>query len=179
MPARSVPATKHGTPFSTSTDNGLVFTTRGKRRPAITATRNGRQRSLSPFGFSAVDTDCIRARWTLAANSCYFALRGTCARARGEFQSVSEFRYREIVRAGIVRSPMDVADRRSPADASDLLLRRARGGDRTRTHFRGGGFKPPVSANSTTRAGEASQAIRSSGASTADAQSDLGAIGIR
>jgi hypothetical protein len=37
---------------------------------------------------------------------------------------------------------------------------RARGGDRTRTSRRRGGFKPPVSANSTTRAGEQDQAIR-------------------
>ena len=94
----------------------------------------------------------------------------------GPIGTMSETRHLKAFCAGIVQIWTHSECQNPPRITCELLVCSARGGDRTRTHFRGGGFKPPVSANSTTRAGAASQAIRSGGAPTPHAPADLGAM---
>ena len=74
---------------------------------------------------------------------------------------VSDFRQHEPVRAGIVQPGATCEAHAWTFDRSDLVVLGARGGVRTRMTRRSGGFKPPVSANFTTRAGARTQAIHS------------------
>ena len=74
------------------------------------------------------------------------------ARATSAPAATSEIRYREMFCAGTVPRWTYAEGRNSPTTGSDMLAPSARGGARTRTTSRSGGFKPPASACYATRA---------------------------